>query len=48
MGVYLNPGCYSFEEALNSDIYVDKTEMLLYLNSVIKTNQKYLSVSRLR
>ena len=48
MGVYLNPGCYSFEEALNSDIYVDKTEMLLYLNSVIKTNQKYLSVSRPR
>ena len=48
MGVYLNPGCYSFEEALNSDIYMDKTEMLLYLNSVIKTNQKYLSVSRPR
>ena len=48
MGVYLNPGCYSFEEALNSDIYVDKTEMLLYLNSVIKTNQKYISVTRPR
>ena len=48
MGVYLNPWCYSFEEALNSDIYVDKTEMLLYLNSVIKTNQKYLSVTRPR
>ena len=48
MGTYLNPGKESFEEALNSEIYVDKTEMLRYLNSVVKTKQKYVCVSRPR
>ena len=48
MGIYLNPGYENFEEALNSDIYVDKTEMVLYTNSVLKTKQKYLCVSRPR
>ena len=44
MGIYLNPGYESFEEALNSEIYVDKTEMVLYTNAVLKTKQKYLCV----
>lgn len=48
MGIYLNPGSENFEEALNSEIYVDKTEMVLYTNSVLKTKQKYLCVSRPR
>ena len=48
MGIYLNPGSGGFESALNSSIYVDKTEMILYTNSVLKTNQKYMSVSRPR
>ena len=48
MGTYLNPGKTAFEEAVNSEIYVDKTEMILYLNSVVKTKQKYVSVSRPR
>lgn len=48
MGTYLNPGYVNFEEALNSDIYVDKTEMVLCTNSVLKTKQKYLCVSRPR
>ena len=48
MGRYLNPGCGNFEEALNSVIYVDKTEMIAYVNSVVKTKQKYMCVSRPR
>ena len=48
MGVYLNPGKAAFEEAVNSEIYIDKTQMIGYLNSVVKTKQKYLSVSRPR
>ena len=37
MGTYLNPGKAAFEEAVNSEIFVDKTTMILYLNSVVKT-----------
>ncbi|MDO4806648.1 MAG: AAA family ATPase [Coriobacteriales bacterium] len=48
MGMYLNPGSGRFQEAVNSDVFVDKSEMLLYLNSVVRTNQKCLSVSRPR
>lgn len=48
LGIYLNPGRTSFEEALRSEIFVDKTEMLMYLNSVVRTKQKYVSVSRPR
>ena len=48
MGIYLNPGKIAFEEAVNSEIFVDKTEMIMYLNSVVKTKQKYVSVSRPR
>ena len=48
MGTYLNPGKEAYEEAVNSEIFVDKSEMIQYLNSVIKTKQKYVSVSRPR
>ena len=48
MGIYLNPGKRAFEEALNSEIFVDKTEMIGYLNSVARTEQKYVCVSRPR
>ena len=48
MGMYLNPGRNAFEEAVNSEIFVDKTGMIRYLNSVVKTMQKYICVSRPR
>lgn len=48
MGTYLNPGKDLYEEAVNSEIFIDKSEMLLYLNSVLKTKKKYISVSRPR
>lgn len=48
MGSYLNPGNEKFFEACNSEIYVDKTELICYTNSVLRTNNKYLCVSRPR
>ena len=35
MGNYLNPDNSKFQEALNSDIYVDKTGLIRYTNSVL-------------
>lgn len=37
MGIYLNPGSGMFEKALRGEIYVDKTELISYLNTVIFT-----------
>lgn len=37
MGTYLNPGKRCFEERLNAGIYMDKTEMIGYLNSLVRT-----------
>ncbi|MDE6021133.1 MAG: AAA family ATPase, partial [Ruminococcus sp.] len=48
MGIYLNPDNVSFQEALNSEIYIDKSRLIQYTNKVLKTKQKYISVSRPR
>ena len=48
MGTYLNPGNALFKEAQASPIFVDKTEMICYLNTLIGTTQKYVCVSRPR
>ena len=48
MGVYLNPGNNLFKEALNGQIYVDKTEMVADVNALVNTPHKYLCVSRPR
>ena len=48
MGIYLNPDSSKFEEAVNSDIYIDKTGLLIYTNSVLHTMQKYICISRPR
>jgi len=48
MGIYLNPGNEDFRQALNSKIYVDKSELIAYTNSVLRTEQKFICVSRPR
>lgn len=48
MGIYLNPTNEKFQRSLNSEIYVDKSEMIAYTNNVLGTNQQYLCVSRPR
>ena len=48
MGNYLNPDVIKYTEAVDSDIYVDKTGLLEYTNSVLRTSQKYICISRPR
>jgi len=48
MGIYLNPGSEKFQTSLRSEIYVDKSELIAYINSKIRTEQKYICVSRPR
>ena len=48
MGTYLNPGTRQFQKAVDSEIFVDKTEMIQFINTVVNTNQQYISVSRPR
>ena len=47
-GIYLNPGNNKFRRAVNSDIYVDKTGLIKYTNSVVNTLQSCVCVSRPR
>lgn len=48
MGRFVNSNNSAFADALNSQIYVDKTELLEYTNSVIDTTSKYICNSRPR
>ncbi|HBA47507.1 MAG TPA: AAA family ATPase [Lachnospiraceae bacterium] len=48
MGIYVNPGNNSFREAVNSKIYIDKTDLISYTNTCMGTLQKNLCVSRPR
>lgn len=48
MGVYLNPDNSKFEEAVNSAVYIDKTGLIEYTNSVLHTMQHNVCVSRPR
>ena len=48
MGILLNPSNIDFQKAVNSEIYVDKTELIKHTNKVINTAQQYICVSRPR
>lgn len=48
MGIYFNPGNDGFKRVLHSKIYIDKTGLLEYANSVLDTEQSYICVSRPR
>ena len=48
MGIYLNPNNFSFRQACNSKIYVDKTMLIGFTNDMLCTEQKYICVSRPR
>lgn len=48
MGIYVNPGNIAFQEAVNSVIYVDKSQLISYTNSILNTLQKNVCVSRPR
>ncbi len=48
MGQYLNPGNQNYQMAVNSEIFIDKSEMICFLNKLVNTGQRYVSVSRPR
>lgn len=48
MGIYVNPGNRLFKEAVNSPIYVDKSRLIDYTNSVLNTQRKNICTSRPR
>ena len=48
MGRFVNPDNSAFQVALNSRIYVDKTGLLEYTNSVLDTTDAYICNSRPR
>ena len=48
MGIYFNPENVDFQKSLNSEIYIDKTELIAYTNKKLNTEQGYICVSRPR
>lgn len=48
MGIYVNPTGRSFELAINSEIFVDKSGLIKETNKCINTLQRYMCVSRPR
>ena len=48
MGVYLNPKNNGFRMAVNSEIYVDKTELIACANRRLDTLERFMCVSRPR
>ena len=48
MGVYFNPSNESFTQARNSQIFVDKTGLIEYLNKRISTEEKCIALSHAR
>lgn len=48
MGIYLNPGNDLFAQALNSEIYIDKSMLIKLTNERINSNDRHLCVSRPR
>lgn len=48
MGSYLNPSNDKFQKAVNSQIFVDKSELIAWTNRMLNTETCYLCVSRPR
>ena len=48
MGNYLNPDNIDFRRALNSEIYVDKSELIKQTNAILDTENRFVCVSRPR
>jgi len=48
MGQYINPGIEKFEMSLNSQIYVDKSNLIIQTNELIRSENRFICVSRPR
>ena len=43
MGIYVNPGNITFQKILNSDIYIDKTDLVSVTNTKINKLNCYIA-----
>ncbi len=48
MGIYLNSGNIAFQMSVNDDIYVDKSNIISFVNHRVDKNRRYICVSRPR
>ncbi len=48
MGIYLNPGNTAFQMAVNNTVYVDKSELIRFMNDRIGRRDRFICVSRPR
>ena len=48
MGLFVNPDNSAFQTALNAKIYVDKTGLINYTNSVLESTDAFICNSRPR
>lgn len=48
MGLFVNPDNSAFQKTLNSLIYVDKTKLIEYTNTVLNTDNAFICNSRPR
>jgi len=48
MGYYVNPGVRKFQLSLNSEIYVDKSNLITKTNALLDTRQRFICISRPR
>lgn len=48
MGLYFNPENNSFKQAVRSQIYVDKTELIMYFNKLLGSESKCIALSHAR
>ena len=48
MGKYVNPGTGNFQMSLNSEIYVDKSNLIAKTNALFRTKQRFICLSRPR
>ena len=48
MGLYFNSSNESFTQARNSQVFVDKTGLIEYLNKIISTEEKCIALSHAR
>lgn len=48
MGMFVNPDNSAFQAALNAQIYVDKSSLLVYTNRVLASTDAFICNSRPR
>ena len=48
MGHYVNPGVDKFQMSLNSEIYIDKSNLIAKTNALLRTEKRFICISRPR